>query len=94
MASKVRRGSVLRRGSMVNVAVPKLARRLELQNCFDGLKEDDKETVDRQLLSTIIRSNLDTTSYFTNEQYKALSVIISLFVYLIYHMILQFYHLF
>ena len=73
MSAKTRRGSVLRRGSMVNVAVPKLARRLELQNCFDGMKDADKDTVNRRLLATIIRSNMDITSYFSGEQYEALA---------------------
>ncbi len=57
----------------MNVAVPKLARRLELQNCFDGMKEADKDTVNRRMLSTIIRSNMDITNYFTAEQYEALA---------------------
>ena len=70
--SKARRGSVLRRGSMVNVAVPKLARRMELQKCFDDLVDEETGSVERRTLATIVQSSMDLCSYFTKEQYDAL----------------------
>jgi hypothetical protein len=71
--SKARRGSVLRRGSMVNVAVPKLARRMELQKCFDDLVEEDTGSVERRTLATIIQSSMDLCSYFNKDQYDILT---------------------
>jgi hypothetical protein len=71
--SGARRGSVLRRGSVVSVAVPKLARRMELQRCFDILKEEGKDTVDRRRLCTAIQGSVDTMSLLTPEQFDALN---------------------
>lgn len=71
--TKSRRGSVLRRGSMVNVAVPKLARRMELQKCFDDLVDEETGSVERRLLSTIVQGSIDLCAYFTKDQYDALA---------------------
>lgn len=71
--NKARRGSVLRRGSMVNVAVPKLARRMELQKCFDDLVEEETGSVERRTLVAIIQSSMDLCSYFNKEQYDSLT---------------------
>lgn len=68
-----RRGSVLRRGSVVSVAVPKLARRMELQRCFDTIKDEGRDTVDRRRLCTAIQGTVDTMSLFTPEQFEALN---------------------
>ena len=68
-----RRGSVLRRGSMMSVAVPKLARRMELQRCFDDLREEGKETVDRRRLCTAIQGSVDTMTLLSPEQFEALN---------------------
>lgn len=58
---------------MVNVAVPKLARRMELQKCFDDLVDEDTGAVERRMLATIIQGSMDLCSFFSREQYDALT---------------------
>lgn len=58
---------------MVNVAVPKLARRMELQKCFDDLVDEETGSVERRMLATVIQGSMDLCSYFTKDQYDALT---------------------